>query len=161
MNLKREGPLAPTDYVREDVTQPLEEKPRVLFLCRANSCRSQMAEGFLRSLAPESFEAFSAGSEPTRVHPLAIQVMNEVGIDISGQRSKSASEFDGQEFDFVITVCKEDACPIFAGNVGERLAWSFTDPAAVSGADEDVPMVFRRVRDEIEASIRGFIKDYN
>lgn len=131
-----------------------------MFLCRANSCRSQMAEGFLRSLAPESFEAFSAGSEPTRVHPLAIRVMNEVRIDISGQHSKSVSDFEGQEFNFVITVCKQDACPIFAGNVGERLAWSFEDPAAASGTEEDILGVFRRVRDEIEASIRGFIKDY-
>lgn len=131
-----------------------------MFLCRANSCRSQMAEGFLRSLAPESFEAFSAGLEPTRVHPLAIRVMNEVRIDISGQRSKSVSDFEGQEFNFVITVCKQDACPIFAGNVGERLAWSFEDPAAASGREEEILGVFRRVRDEIEASIRGFIKDY-
>lgn len=131
-----------------------------MFLCRANSCRSQMAEGFLRSLAHESFEALSAGSVPTRVHPLAIKVMNEVDIDISGQRSKSVSEFHGQAFDFVITVCKGDACPTFAGNVGERLAWSFDDPDEASGTEEDILMVFRRVRDEIEASIRGFIEDY-
>jgi len=131
-----------------------------LFLCRANSCRSQMAEGFLRSLTRESFEAFSAGSEPTRVHPLAIRVMNEVRIDISGQHSKIVSEFEGSSFDFVITVCKEDACPIFAGDAGKRLAWSFEDPAAASGTEEDILGVFRRVRDEIEASIWGFIKDY-
>ena len=119
-----------------------------------------MAEGFLRSLAPESFEAFSAGSEPTRVHPLAIEVMNEVGIDISGKHSKSVSEFDGQEFDFVITVCKQDACPIFTGNARERLAWSFEDPAAASGTEKDILRVFRQVRDEIETSLSGFIKDY-
>ena len=114
----------------------------------------------MRSLAPESFEAVSAGSKPTRVHPLAIRVMNEVRIDISGQHSKSVSDFEGQEFNFVVTVCKQDACPIFAGNVGERLAWSFEDPAAASGTEEDVLGVFRRVRDEIEASISGFINDY-
>ena len=114
----------------------------------------------MRSLAPESFEAVSAGSKPTRVHPLAIRVMNEVRIDISGQHSKIVSEFEGSSFDFVITVCKEDACPIFAGDAGKRLAWSFEDPAAASGTEEDILGVFRRVRDEIEASIWGFIKDY-
>jgi len=134
-------------------------RQKVLFLCNNNSCRSQIAEGFLRSLAPESFEAFSAGSEPTHVHPMAMKVMSEVGIDISGQRSKSISVFDGREFDFVITVCKEDACPVFTGNAGERLAWSFEDPAAAAGTDEEVLGVFRRVRDEIEESIRRFITE--
>ena len=119
-----------------------------------------MAEGFLGADAAGLFEAFSAGSEPTRVHPMAIEVMREVGIDISGQQSKSISVFEGNSFDFVITVCKEDACPIFEGDAGERLAWSFEDPAAVSGTEEDILGVFQRVRDEIETSISRFIKDY-
>ncbi len=113
----------------------------------------------MRNLAPESFQAFSAGSEPTRVHPLALKVMNEVGIDISGQHSKSVSEFDDQEFAFVITVCKHDACPIFAGNARERLAWSFDDPAAINGTDEEVLGLFRKVRDEIETQVRRFLAE--
>lgn len=142
------------------MTRLPKKKLRVLFLCIANSCRSQMAEGFLRSLASDDFEAFSAGSEPTRVHPMAIRVMDEIGIDISGQQSKSISVFDGCSFDFVITVCEGDACPFFTGEVGTRLAWSFEDPAAVSGTDKDVLGVFRRVRDEIEARIMRFISEY-
>ncbi len=119
-----------------------------------------MAEGFLRAEAAGSFDAFSAGSEPVQVHPLAVQVMGEVGVDISGQQSKSISVFEGSSFDFVITVCKEDACPIFAGDAGNRLAWSFEDPAAASGTEEEVLGVFRKVRDKIEVSIKGFINDY-
>lgn len=139
------------------MSHSVKRMPRLLFLCNANSCRSQMAEGILRALAPESYEAFSAGSVSTRVHPLAVQVMNEIGIDISRQRSKKVSEFEGQEFDFVVTVCKEDACPVFVGNAGERLAWSFDDPTAVSGTEEEVLSVFRRVRDEIETQIVRFL----
>ena len=135
-------------------------RQRVLFLCNNNACRSQMAEGFLRSLAPESFEAFSAGSEPTHVHPLAIDVMREVGIDISGQRSKNISIFDGGSFDFVITVCEGDACPFFVGEIGLSLAWSFEDPAGASGTDDEVLGVFRKVRDEIKDSIQRFISQY-
>jgi len=126
-------------------------------MCSNNSCRSQMAEGFLRSLAPESFEAFSAGSEPTHVHPMAIRVMSEVEIDISGQRSKSVSVFDGWSFDFVITVCEGDACPFFTGEIGLSLAWSFEDPASASGTDDEVLGVFRKVRDEIKDSVQRFI----
>jgi arsenate reductase (thioredoxin) len=132
---------------------------KVLFLCRGNSCRSQMAEGFLCSLAQDSFEAFSAGSEPTHVHPMAIEVMREVGIDISGQQSKSISVFEGSSFDFVITVCKEDACPVFAGDAGERLTWSFEDPAEASGTDDEALGVFRKVRDDIEESIGRFLTE--
>jgi arsenate reductase len=135
-------------------------KQKALFLCKNNSCRSQMAEGFLRSLALESFDAYSAGSEPTRVHPTATEVMREIGIDISDQRSKNISEFDGQEFDFVITVCKGDACPFFNGEVRERLAWSFEDPASASGTDDEVRMTFRRVRDAISESVRRFVDQH-
>ena len=137
-----------------------KDKQKVLFLCRDNACRSQMAEGFLRSIAPAEFDAYSAGSNETFVHPLAIEVMREVGIDISGQRSKSVSEFAGWEFDFVITVCgdsAEDTCPVFMGGARRRLAWSFDDPAVVTGSDSDVLEAFRRIRDQIEASISRFI----
>lgn len=133
---------------------------KVLFLCNHNSCRSQMAEGFLRSLAPELFEAFSAGSEPTYVHPMAIEVMQEVGIDISGQRSKSVSIFEGVSFDFVITVCQGDACPFFAGEIGVSLAWGFEDPAEASETDDEVFAVFRKVRGEIKDSIQRFVAQY-
>jgi len=135
-------------------------RQRVLFLCVNNSCRSQMAEGLLRSLASFDFEAFSAGSEPTRVHPLALRVMNEIGIDVSGQRSKSISEFDGWAFDFVITVCEGDACPLFTGQTRARLTWSFDDPAAASGKPDEVVIVFRRVRDEIKDCIQSFVTEY-
>jgi arsenate reductase (thioredoxin) len=135
-------------------------KKSVLFLCVNNSCRSQMAEGLLRSMAPGQFDVFSAGWEPTSVNLLAIQVMDEIGIDISHQRSKRMSEFEIRAFDFVITVCAGDACPFFSGETRMRLAWSFEDPAAASGTEEEILGVFRRVRDDIETSIRGFIKDY-
>lgn len=133
---------------------------KVLFLCKNNSCRSQMAEGILRSLAPESFEAFSAGSEPTCVHPMAIDVMRELGIDISGQRSKSVSVFEGGSFDFVITVCGGDACPFFTGEIGLSVDWSFEDPAEASGTDDEVLGVFRKVRDEIVDGVQRFIAEY-
>jgi len=142
------------------LTRPLEDKPRVLFLCKANSCRSQMAEGFLRATAAESFEAFSAGSEPTHVHPMATKVMSEVGIDISGQQSKGVSAFDDWSFDFVITVCEGEACPFFAGEVGMRLAWGFEDPAEACGTRDEVLEVFRRIRDEIKDSIQSLVAQY-
>lgn len=132
----------------------------VLFLCKGNSCRSQMAEGFLRTLSPDSFEAFSAGSEPSLVHPGAIQVMKEVGIDILAHESKSITGFNNWSFDFVITVCKENECPVFLGKVGCRLAWSFEDPASATGTEEEVLGVFRKVRDEIEVEIRDFTERY-
>jgi len=135
-------------------------RQKVLFLCNNNSCRSQMAEGLLRAAAAESFEAFSAGSEPTYVHPMAIKVMREIGIDISKQQSKSLSIFDGWLFDFVITVCKGDSCPFFAGKAGMSLAWNFDDPASVSGTEEAVLGVFRRVRDDIQDSIQRFVAQY-
>ena len=113
-----------------------------------------MAEGLLRAAAAESFESFSAGSEPTYVHSMAMKVMREIGIDISEQHSKSISVFDDWEFDFVITVCEGNACPFFKGEVGTRLAWSFEDPARVSGTEDEVLGVFRGVRDEIEVCVQ-------
>ncbi|HJQ39961.1 MAG TPA: arsenate reductase ArsC [Thermoanaerobaculia bacterium] len=132
-------------------------KKRVLFLCTHNSARSQMAEGWLRHMAGDAFEVFSAGTERTRVQPLAIEVMREAGIDISGHRSKTLDEFSGQTFDYVITVCDgaNESCPIFPG-AAERIHWSFDDPAA---ADSGEPKLhaFRTVRDAIEQRLRMFL----
>ena len=130
---------------------------RVLFLCVHNSARSQMAEGMLRAWGGGAFDAQSAGNEATQVRPLAIRAMNELGIDISGQRSKHVAEFNGQRFDYAITVCEEgrEACPYFA-NAGTQLHWAFDDPAAATGTEEEQLAVFRRVRDEIARHIREF-----
>ena len=125
-------------------------KKRVLILCTGNSARSQMAEGLLRHDAGDRFEAFSAGVNPSAVRPLAVAAMREVGIDISGQRSKSVDEFTGEEFDYVITVCDNanELCPVFPGNT-KRIHWSFEDPAAAGGEEAAQLAVFRRVRDQI------------
>ncbi len=130
------------------------KKQRVLFVCTHNSARSQMAEGWLRHLAGDRFEAHSAGTEATQVHPLAIRVMAEVGIDISGQRSKTIEEYLGQPFDWVITVCDQaaEACPLFPGG-GERLHWSFPDPSKATGSEDQRLAVYRQVRDAIRERI--------
>jgi arsenate reductase len=132
-------------------------KKRVLFLCTHNSARSQMAEGLLRKMAGDQFEVFSAGTEETRVHPLAIEAMHESGIDISNQRSKMLEEFQGQQFDYVITVCDRanESCPIFPGST-ERIHWSFDDPSAATGTDEQRLRVFRQIRDAIQGRLRMF-----
>ena len=129
-------------------------KPRVLFVCTNNSARSQMAEGLLRHLHGDRYEAFSAGTLPTEVNPLAIRAMAERGVDISGQRSKSLNELQGAELDLVVTVCDraKEACPFFPGG-GERVHQSFPDPAAAAGTEEDRLCAFREVRDSIEAWI--------
>lgn len=131
---------------------------RVLILCTGNSARSQMAEGWLRHLAGDRYAAFSAGTHPSVVNPLAIRVMQEVGIDISGQRSKSLTVYLDQPFDYVITVCDQaaEACPIFPGPA-QRLHWSFPDPAAVTGTDDERLAAFRTVRDAIAARLRGWL----
>jgi arsenate reductase len=133
-------------------------KPRVLFLCTHNSCRSQMAEGLLRHLAGQNFEVFSAGADATELNPDAIEVMREIGIDISGQHSKDASQFLPQRFTYVVTVCDraKERCPIFPGAIW-TLHWPFDDPASAQGPREERLKVFRRVRDEIEARIREFV----
>jgi arsenate reductase len=132
-------------------------KPKILFLCTGNSCRSQMAEGFLRYLAGDRFEACSAGIHPTTVNPMAIEVMAEIGIDISGHRSKSAAEYLGKHFPYVITVCNHarERCPIFPGPA-QRLHWGFDDPAEARGSREARLAVFRRVRDQIRAKVAEF-----
>ncbi len=126
-------------------------KPSILVLCTGNSCRSHLAEGVLRSVAGEFLEVHSAGSKPAGyVHPLAIQVMKEIGIDISAHRSKHMNEFLSQPIETVITVCgnADQACPIFPGQLN-RHHWGFDDPAHATGTEEEILAVFRRVRDEI------------
>ena len=135
-------------------------KQRVLFLCTGNSCRSQMAEGWLRHLAGDRFESLSAGAKPAGyIHPLAIRVMQEAGIDISPQSSKHIREFlppMGTPPDLIISVCgnAEKECPLFPGRV-ERWHWPFDDPFHASGSDDDRLAEFRRVRDEIKARIES------
>lgn len=136
----------------------MNEKKRVLILCTGNSARSQMAEGLLRHDGGGRFEVESAGTHPTGVRPEAVEAMREIGVDISGQRSKSVDEFAGREFDFVITVCDnaKENCPVFPSKT-ERVHWSFDDPAAAAGGDEERLAVFRRVRDEIRDRLREWI----
>ena len=132
-------------------------KKRVLILCTDNSARSQMAEGLLRNDAGNQFEVESAGTKPGRVRPEAMAVMQEIGIDISGQRSKSVNEFASQNFDYVITVCDsaKESCPIFPGHCN-RVHRNFDDPAALEGTEEERLALFRRVRDEIRDYLREF-----
>jgi len=126
-------------------------KRKVLFICTHNSARSQMAEGLLRTMYGDRYEAYSAGIKPTGVHPLAVRVMAEIGIDISHHRSKSVVEFLGAEFDYVVTVCDraKESCPFFPG-AREYIHVGFDDPAGFSGTEEESLSVFRRVRDEIK-----------
>jgi arsenate reductase len=131
-------------------------KKTVLILCTGNSARSQMAEGLLRHDAGDRFEVASAGTQPNRVRPEAIAVMKEIGIDISGHRSKSIDEFASRDFDYVLTVCDnaKESCPIYPG-YGNRLHKGFEDPAAVEGSNEEKLAAFRKVRDEIRQYFQG------
>lgn len=119
-----------------------------------------MAEGLLRRLAPERFEVESAGTEATRVHPLAIEVMREIGIDISGHRSKTLDRFVAEPWDYVITVCDQanERCPLFPGRT-QRVHWSFEDPSAAPGSEAERLAVFRRVRDAIDAQLRRWLAE--
>lgn len=129
----------------------------VLILCTGNSARSQMAEGLLRAMAGDRLEVASAGTRPSVVNPLAIQAMSEIGIDISSHRSKSVDEFSGCHFDLVITVCDNarQECPSLL--MGQKLHWSFDDPAAATGTEEERLQEFRRVRDEIWTRLKEFL----
>ena len=133
-------------------------KPLVLILCTGNSCRSHLAEGILRAAVGDSLEVASAGSKPAGyVHPLAIQAMQEIGIDISQHRSKHLSEFLEQKVETVITVCgnADQACPMFPGQVN-RYHWGFDDPAHATGTEDEQFAVFRRVRDEIRRVFEAY-----
>ena len=131
---------------------------RVLFLCSHNSARSQMAEGFLRALAGDRFEVQSAGTRATRVHPLAVQVMKEAGIDISSQRSKSVDEV-GEGWDVVVTVC-DSSCPV-PPRSGLKLSWRFPDPSKATGDEDQQRAVFRKVRDGIASRVRVLARRLN
>lgn len=132
----------------------VNSRPRVLFLCTHNSARSQMAEGLLRRLAGDRFEVHSAGTEATRVRPLAVAAMAEIGVDVSGQESKTLERYLGESFEYVITVCDDanETCPVFHG-AKNRLHWSFEDPSRATGSEEERLAVFRKVRDQIRSRI--------
>jgi arsenate reductase (thioredoxin) len=134
-------------------------KPRVLFVCTHNSARSQMAEGFLRSMAGDRFEAGSAGTEQTSVNPLAIQAMAELGIDIGHHTSKRYEDVMQPPWDYVITVCDDanEHCPFVPGSV-KRLHWSFEDPSRATGDEAQRLAVFRRVRDQIQKRLMTWLK---
>ena len=132
-------------------------KQKVLFLCTQNSARSQMAEGFLRHLAGDRFEAYSAGIDPTpEIHPCAVEAMSEIGIDISGQEATTLERHLQEPFDHVITICDDanEACPFFPG-AQSRLHWSFEDPSKAEGSEEEQLEVFRRVRDGIKDRVQA------
>ena len=132
------------------------QRRRVLFLCTHNSARSQMAEGLLRQLAGDRFEVMSAGTEATHVRPLAIRAMDEIGVDISSQESKTLERYLHEPFDYVITVCDDanEACPFFPG-AANRLHWSFEDPSRARGSEEERLAVFRSVRDRIKDRVQA------
>ena len=138
-------------------------KTNVLFLCTGNSARSQMAEAFLRKYGGDHFDVYSAGFEPKGIHPLTKRVMEEIGVDLSGQWSKNVSEYLGKKhFVYFITVCSDaDAkCPTtFPGPKSERLRWFFDDPAAVAGSEAEALAKFREVRDQIQARILDWLKE--
>ncbi len=137
-------------------------KRKVLFLCTANSCRSQMAEGLVNHFLGNRVEAFSAGTEASSVNPWAIEVMREISIDISGHRSKNLEEFAGQKFDYVITLCGDanEKCPLYLGGV-QRIHIGFSDPAKATGSESEILDEFRKVRDEIKETLVNFFEDKN
>ena len=133
---------------------------RILVLCTGNSARSQMGEGLFRAEGRGRFEVFSAGTKPSFVRPEAIAAMREIGIDISAHRSKSVDEFAGQPMDYVVTVCDHarDICPVFPAGT-ERIHWSFEDPAALQGTEEQRLAEFRRIRDQIHERVSAFVQE--
>lgn len=137
----------------------MDDTPRVLVICTGNSARSQMGEGLFRHLGGDRVEAFSAGSEPAAaVHPLAVQVMVEIGVDISAHRPKPLADFLGQPFDYIIAVCGRaaEACPVFPGPA-RRLHWFYDDPAAVEGSEAERLAAFRAVRDDLRRRIADWL----
>ena len=132
----------------------MSEKDTYLFLCVANSARSQMAEGLARAMAPDGVEVASAGSSPATLDPFAVRAMAEIGIDISGHRAKSVDEIDSERVAVVVTLCAEEVCPAFFGDV-ERKHWPHPDPATTDGDDESILAEFRATRDSIAARLRS------
>lgn len=140
----------------------MEDQKRVLFLCTGNSARSQMAEAILRKKGGGFFEARSAGLEPKSIHPLTVRVMEEAGYDLTGQYSKGINEYLGKEFfHFLITVCDQadKNCPSFWPGVQTRFHWSFADPAAAQGSEEERLAAFRQARDQIEAKVSAWLAE--
>ncbi len=136
----------------------MKDKIKILVLCTGNSCRSQMAEGFLKSF-DNNLYVVSAGTNPSdKVHPKAVEVMKEKGIDISSGKPKNVNDFINESFDYVITVCDgaKEVCPVFAGDVKHRLHIGFDDPAEAKGSEEFILSEFRRIRDEIERDFKKF-----
>ena len=133
-------------------------KKKILFICTGNACRSQIAEGLLRSLSPENYEVFSAGSHPSKVHPMSIKVMKEIGIDISSHTSDSISLFLNENMDIVVTVCDnaDKACPVFPGKV-ERIHWSVEDPFKGWALDSDDLVNFRKTREDLSRRINDLL----
>lgn len=136
-----------------------KNKKKVLFLCTGNSCRSQMAEGFVRALGGESWEAYSAGLDPQGVNPNAVKVMSEAGIDISGQKSKLIDPAVLENVDLIVTLCgsADEKCPAVPARV-RREHWPLEDPAKATGSSDEVLEVFRRVRDEIHRRVEDLTK---
>ena len=135
------------------------KKEKIIFLCTANSCRSQIAEGIMRNLAGNIFDVFSAGSHPTKVHPMSIEVMKEIGIDISSHTSDSITNFIDKNLDIVITVCDnaDKVCPVFVGEV-ERFHWSIEDPSKKSSSNSNDLVNFTKTRDDLKERIKNFLK---
>jgi arsenate reductase len=139
-----------------------DHQPNVLFLCTGNSCRSQMAEGLLRDMAGDRFDVYSAGLDPQPVHPMAVRVMEEIGIDISEQTSKSVKEYLGRKpFAYIIIVCgkAQESCPTVFPGVHERLFWPFEDPVAFQGTEDETLEKFREVRDNIHDRIEDWFEE--
>ena len=138
----------------------MSKKEKIIFICTGNACRSQIAEGILRSIASDKFDVFSAGSYPSKVHPMSIKVMKNIGIDISSHTSDSISNFLSEKIDIVITVCDNAnaVCPVFPGKV-ERIHWSIKDPFKGWGSDPHDLDNFTRIRDDLNERIKNFLKN--
>ena len=143
----------PEEWRTEAETLRAKRPRHILFLCVANSARSQMAEGIARSLAPPEVKVSSAGSSPASVRPQAIRVLREIGIDISGNRSKGLDSIDAGSIDAVITLCAEEICPVFLGKA-HRVHWGLPDPAGIIGTEEARLNAFRSVRDELRRRLK-------
>jgi len=137
-------------------------KKRVLFVCTGNRARSQMAEGLLRHLAGDRFDVFSAGTIPSGMSDMTIAAMQEIGIDVSNQWSKSVDEYAGQAFDYVVTVCNsaQQACPVFPGG-GERLHWDIEDPSDIEARGLPLKEAFRIARDDLRSRVESFVKNFD